>query len=221
MGGAMTPYVVRQGDYLAKLAFVLGFDADDVWGDPKNAELKALRPNPNLLAPGDILYVPEKGTPPALPIAKGSANAYSADIPKTTVRVAFKDANGPIANAPYRIDGLADPAEGSTDGSGVVEIDVPVDLRELRVTLTKLNVAYPVLVGDLDPIDEASGVRRRLEHLGYSAPDATLVPELLSEDDLEARARRAVAAYQTAKGMDATGLVDDAFKLALVGDHGC
>ncbi len=28
----MKPYVVRQGDYLAKIAHQLGFDPDVVWG---------------------------------------------------------------------------------------------------------------------------------------------------------------------------------------------
>lgn len=50
----MTPYIVQQGDYLAKLAFVHGFEPDEVWNDPKNADLKKLRPDPNVLAPGDV-----------------------------------------------------------------------------------------------------------------------------------------------------------------------
>ena len=35
----MKPYVVKQGDYLNKLAHRLCFDAEKVWNDPANAEL--------------------------------------------------------------------------------------------------------------------------------------------------------------------------------------
>jgi hypothetical protein len=35
MSGDMQPYVVRQGDYLVKLAWVHGFDAEEVWADEK------------------------------------------------------------------------------------------------------------------------------------------------------------------------------------------
>ena len=53
----MQPYVIRQGDYLALLAYKFDFDADTVWGDPANSDLRKLRPNPNLLWPTDVLYI--------------------------------------------------------------------------------------------------------------------------------------------------------------------
>ncbi len=57
----MQPYVIRQGDFLLKLAHKFGFDADSVWSDPSNSALRTLRSDPNILSPGDILYIP---TPP-------------------------------------------------------------------------------------------------------------------------------------------------------------
>jgi hypothetical protein len=48
----LTPYVVRQRDYLTKLAHQLSFDGKEVWEDAKNAELKNTRPNMDILAPG-------------------------------------------------------------------------------------------------------------------------------------------------------------------------
>ena len=57
---ATKPYVVKAGDYTKKLAHTLGFDADEVWNDPKNAELKKLRKDPDMLVAGDVLFVPEK-----------------------------------------------------------------------------------------------------------------------------------------------------------------
>ena len=59
----MKPYVVKQGDYLLKLAHGLGFDADTVWNADENADLKAKR-DPNILCPGDLLYVPDSEPKP-------------------------------------------------------------------------------------------------------------------------------------------------------------
>jgi hypothetical protein len=36
----MKPYVVKQGDYVDRIAHAHGVDPDDIWNDPKNAELK-------------------------------------------------------------------------------------------------------------------------------------------------------------------------------------
>ena len=57
--------MVRQGDYLSKLAFTMGVDADATWNHSGNDELRAKRPNPEMLHPGDILSLPE---PVAAPI---------------------------------------------------------------------------------------------------------------------------------------------------------
>ena len=55
----MQPYVIRQGDFLAKLAHRFGFDADTVWNDAANTKLGDARTDPNILAPTDILYIPD------------------------------------------------------------------------------------------------------------------------------------------------------------------
>lgn len=55
----MKPCVIKQGDYLDRLAHALDLDAEEVWSDPKNAEIENLR-DPNMLHPGDILYVPDR-----------------------------------------------------------------------------------------------------------------------------------------------------------------
>ena len=58
----MKPYVIKQGDYLTRIAHRLGFVANEVWNDPKNAELKALRSDPDTLKSGDIVFVPSRDT---------------------------------------------------------------------------------------------------------------------------------------------------------------
>ena len=48
---------VMQGDSISSLAMQAGLSWETVWHDVKNAELKALRKNPNVLMPGDMVFL--------------------------------------------------------------------------------------------------------------------------------------------------------------------
>ena len=89
-----------------------------MWNDPANEELKKLRPDPNLLAPGDILRVPEKKPDEDLSIAKGVENNYNAKGARGRgVTLVFQDDDGkPIAGEDYEILGLTDEASASAQG---------------------------------------------------------------------------------------------------------
>ncbi len=208
----MQPYIVRQGDYLTKLAHTMGFDGEKVWADPKNADLKTRRPDPDQLAPGDVLFVPEP-KPPELSIQKGTTNSYVVTVPKVKVKVVLKSEGQPLADEPYVIEGLGDAFEGKTGADGSVELSVPVHLRELQLVLYERNLSYPVRIGDLNPVEELSGVRMRLAHLGHYGwypPD-----EVDETDD-----RDALLAFQAAQGIEATGVLDVATRAALRDSHG-
>lgn len=55
----MRPYIVRQGDYVTKIAMLVGCDEDEVWAHEKNQELKEKGRTKEILAPGDVLFIPE------------------------------------------------------------------------------------------------------------------------------------------------------------------
>jgi hypothetical protein len=161
---AMQPYVVRQGDYLTKLAHQLGFDADDVWKDEKNSELKDLRKSPDILAPGDVLYIPTE-PPPSLGLSSGTTNDYSATIPRVSLTLLFLDGTEPLKGEPCQVEGLAadDPeVPTSTDGEGTLVLKIPVTIREIAVRFPDRMLGYRFFVGDLNPAVEASGIRQRL-----------------------------------------------------------
>jgi hypothetical protein len=222
MSKVMLPYVVRQGDYLAKLAFVQEFDADDVWKDPKNEALAKLRPDPNLLAPGDILYVPEKKAEEGLDIAKGAENNYNAKVPLAEVTLTFQDDDGkPIAGEDYEVLGLtgdgATPPKDKTRDDGVVVLKVPVTTREVSVAFPRLGATYVARIGDMDPQEETTGIVKRLANLGFYQPDPAV------EMDEETALRGATLAFQRfqrQQAIDPTGLLDEATKKALLDEHG-
>jgi LysM repeat protein len=56
----MPEYKVKQGDCLSSIAERYGLFWEKVWNHPKNAKLKEKRKDPNILYPGDVVFVPDK-----------------------------------------------------------------------------------------------------------------------------------------------------------------
>jgi hypothetical protein len=52
-------HTVRQGDCIASISFRNGFLPETIWNDPNNAELRRTK-HPNILKPGDIVFIPDK-----------------------------------------------------------------------------------------------------------------------------------------------------------------
>ena len=60
-----TKYTVRAGDTLTSIAAQFGVpNWQALYHDPANAAFRALRPNPDVIAPGDILFIPSSAPPP-------------------------------------------------------------------------------------------------------------------------------------------------------------
>jgi hypothetical protein len=168
----LIPYVVKQGDFLGRLAARFGFDADATWNDAKNDALRKTGRTPNILHPGDVLYIPE--TPPDFVSVKtGTTNEYTAQVPRVSLTLTFRDAGGAaLANAKVEYRGLppaSDPKDRpeSTDGSGTIVVLVPMGVETFVVELPDKGVVREVRVGHMDPITEPSGQAKRLQHLGY------------------------------------------------------
>lgn len=53
-------YKVKQGDSICSIAFEHGLFPDTIWNDAKNSSLKQERKDPNVLYPGDVVYVRDK-----------------------------------------------------------------------------------------------------------------------------------------------------------------
>lgn len=208
---------VRQGECLNSIAKMYGFDEPGlIYQHAKNAELRRLRPNPNLLYPGDAVVIPAHDLQ-SFTLPTGQHHRVVVTVPKRKVRVRVLDAHRkPLKNLPFKLDTGKRVYEGQSDGDGVVEKMVPADVE--RVLLLIGDMTIPLLLGHLNPCkdtedDGASAVQARLKNLGYrpGRVDGRLGP----------RTRAALRRFQNDHGLDLTSEADDATVKALIDGHGC
>ncbi len=211
----MLPYIVCQGDFLAKVAARLGFDAEVVWKDEKNADLRAQRDNPDQLVTGDVLYVPEP-TRKWLPLKVGATNAFAAPRPKVKIHLRFVAEGKALANEKYAIEG--EDLKGTTDGDGCIECEIALTTAAVRVRFIERREIYTAHVGHLDPASEPSGARQRLAALGAfgRASAARVAMTAISEEALA----DALRVFQRTNKLDVTGELDEATRAKLVDLHG-
>jgi hypothetical protein len=113
---------------LASLAYQLGFDADVVWNDESNTDLRNLRSDPNILLPGDILHIPDQAdrASPPITLATGTTNTFMAHSPPIQFTVRFSDPG--YASQAFTVPELPDLTGQTTGADGTVTLSVPVTL---------------------------------------------------------------------------------------------
>jgi N-acetylmuramoyl-L-alanine amidase len=171
----MPEHIVEQGDYLSKLGRKYGFaDFHTIWDHPNNAELRKKRQNPNVLFPGDRLFIPPRETKEESR-ATDKKHRFKVKQNKLMLRLTLEDAFfKPIANANCELTVNGNTFKLVTDGKGKLEQEIPGDAEKaallIKDTITPLNnQRIEIKIGHLDPVEEASGQKARLNNLGYFA----------------------------------------------------
>ncbi len=222
MADKMRPYVVHQGDHLTKIAFKHGFDPDEVWNHEANAGLRALRPLPDQLYPGDVVQIPV-GKKTGLPVGAAETNVYRATVPTTKMTLIFEEDGEPLATELCEVSGLPGttpekPAEFTTNSFGALELEIPILVRELEVYFPAENALFAIGVGDMDPDSEMGGIAKRLENLGLVVD---MDDELGEVDDLPrtTAVHEATALFQHLHDLEPTGTLDDATTTTILDEH--
>src|SRR5262249_21261030 len=152
-------YTVKQGDFLSKIAAKFGFtNAMTIWDDLNNAKLKQQRKNPNVLFPGDQLFIPDKKQKQeASPT--GQKTRFQLKTGALILRLILEDAyNKPIANAQCELTVNGETHKLVSDAKGKIEQVVPANSEKgtlvIKDVTTPVNdQIIPILIGHLDPID--------------------------------------------------------------------
>jgi hypothetical protein len=217
-------YSVQEGDCVESIAFKRRLEWQKVWNDPKNASLKEAGRDPNILLPGDRLYVP--------PVESKQVDAVTDKLHPFVLKgvpsrlhiriVEWVEVEGseqmearPRAAVPYVLVVDGKTFSGETDSDGWIDQVVSPAARQGKLTIepgTDQACEFAVSVGGLDPIAAHSGTCQRLANLGFaSSPD-------LQEDSDEFQG--AVRAFQGANGLETTGTLDSSTRSKLGDVHG-
>ncbi len=193
----MPIHEVKQGEYVSMIARAYGFENwRAVWDSDENAPLRELRRDPNVLAPGDQLFVPEPDSS-GLAVATGRRHviqrAYVPDMLR--LRLGRTWASGGLAGVEYRLVFEARTYEGKVPDGGAIEHEIPRGEREATLELyirgrEQDPWAMKLEIGTLDPVDTATGRQARLRNLGLQ-PLA---------DDREAASKVALRCLQRQEG---------------------
>jgi N-acetylmuramoyl-L-alanine amidase len=211
-------YSVEQGDDLTTIAKRFNFnDWRTIYFDAGNAAFRALRPDPFILFPGDVINIPDK-QPKNEEAATGKSHKFYVHGMTRVLRLRLLDPFGePFAEAPYRffLGGQVVSDDKRTDKDGILSEDVPVDARAGNVSIQ--GFSWDLAIGELNPIDNTddigvSGAQGRLLNLGYPVGkvDGKMGPQTAA----------AIEMFQRDMKLSATGELDVTTKRALVKAHG-
>jgi peptidoglycan hydrolase-like protein with peptidoglycan-binding domain len=143
----------------------------------------------------------------------GGENRFSAVVPEIDTHLRFGDARGPFASEAYVVEGLDEPVKGTTDGDGKLTITAPVTVKVAKIRFEKRGLTFSALLGEMDPVTEASGVQLRLALLGYLKGPAS--------GELDDATVEALKAFQKAKELPQNGAMDPPTLDALQDAYGC
>jgi hypothetical protein len=160
-------HICEKGDSLPKIAAEYGFsDYHTIWDLPDNAELRTQRPNPNVLAAGDRLIIPDKQDK-QLAVTVGAKHAFTLKGKATRLRLQLLDlAGAPLKSTPIQITVDGKTSTVSTDATGLLDQPVPPGAPSATLFADAIGT-LEVQIGHLDPVDQRSGLLGRLYNLGY------------------------------------------------------
>ena len=212
-------YTVAQGDHLSGIAHHFGFtDYLSIWNHPNNSGLKSQRQNPNVLLPGDILFVPDRETK-VVPRAVDQRHKFVKKTLPLKLRLVLEDQfEKPIANAQCQLVLDGEIHQVTSDGEGKIEQDLSPDAHNASLQIMDPQTPFQgtvlaIKIGELDPADELSGQLVRLNNLGYFAG----TPGVKDDSAFES----AVEEFQCDNSLTVDGICGPATQAKLKQVHGC
>jgi len=196
----MPQHTVASGDCLSSIAEQYGLLWETIWNHPDNTELKLKRKDPNVLYPGDVVFVPDKRAG-EVDCATNQRHKFRKKGVPAKLRLRLLDGDEPRANVPYQLQIDGEWKSGTTDGDGYLEQPLPPAARTGKLIAGEgpTQDVYEFDLGNLDPLNTDEGPAGRLCNLGYDVSNLT----------------EAVSAFQHKCDLPVTGEIDDATRQKL------
>ncbi|MEZ5511992.1 MAG: peptidoglycan-binding protein [Gammaproteobacteria bacterium] len=216
-----TQHTVKQGENLGKIAkqYKIG-DWKDIYLHPSNADFRKKRPNPNIICPGDVIFIPEKKGQ-TVTVRTGSSHRFVVCRAYQELKLKLVDDNlNPLPNIKACYDLGQGEQTAATDRLGMLTIQVAdPDLQTLSLKLyadedpETPSHYYDVKLSYLDAADSLAGLQGRLNALGF---DCGVVDGIYGK-----QTKAGISGYQKHKGMVVDGQASAAVYAAVAKDYGC
>ena len=198
-------YQVKQGDCISSIAFEHGFFADTIWNHPSNAELKEKRKDPNVLMPGDVVFVPDLREKTVNRTTNQMHRFQLKNAPALlSLQMFDEDEYRSNQNYELEIDGVKH--TGKTDSEGVLRVSILPNARHGKLIIGPDQAEFDLQFGQVEPPTEIRGVQARLNNLGF---------ECASTGKIDDDTQRALRGFQRANQLKETGEIDDATRQKL------
>jgi len=206
----MVKHTVQQGECLASIGKKYGMPWRTIWNHPKNAELKGNRKDPNVLYPGDILYVPDREEKQENG-ATEERHRFQLKETSTKFRLRLFREGQPRDQMPYVLEIDGQLFSGKTNDEGWLEHRIPPDAQRGRLVLNQGVEEYSLRLGHLDPVGKIRGAQQRLKNLGFYGGeiDGIMGPQT----------QAAIAHFQRSQGLRQTEKIDQPTSNALKDYH--
>ncbi len=211
----MPNYIVKQGDCISSIAQRYGFFWEKVWNHPNNAQLKAKRKNPNILYPGDVVFVPAKEGKEICCVTEQRHQFRKKGVLSNLQIQLLDEEEEPRANVEYVININGQFHRGLTTADGWIRRSIPSDAKrgELIVIEGDIQEEYQLNLGYLDPVDQDIGVQQRLNNLGFDCGEP--------DGKIGQRTQEALKEFQRKYNLIESGRADQATRAKLKEVYGC
>jgi hypothetical protein len=211
----MPVYRANQGDCMSSISQHFGFSWQTLWDLKDNAALRAQRQHPNVLMPGDEVFIPDKRLREESCVTTQSHLFRLKGVPCRLNVVFLDERSNPRAGLRYTVvvDGTS--SKGVTSPEGLLTTLVPPDADLANITIVNEDgeqESYQMRLAYLNPVSDNSGVEDRLKNLGYFKGGLT--------GGLNDESKAALKRFQKANGLPVTGEPDPETKDALLARHG-
>lgn len=214
-------HIVKRGECLSSLAARYSFpDYRTIYDHPENADLRKRRPNPNLLLPGDRVYVPNWQLK-QYSLPTDATHKFKMRGGKVWLRLRIcNDQHEPVDAADYVLDVEGVRTSGRTDADGLLAVVIPAKADRARLELSyrdstgcAVTRCWSLQLGDMDPVSELTGIQARLNNLGFwcGEVDGIMGP----------RTKAAVRRFQEWAGLTVDGIPGPKTQGSLEQKHGC
>jgi len=196
----MPNYTIRQGDCVSSIAKRNGLFWKQIWDHPKNGALRSRCKDPNTLTPGLIIFIPEREMG-GISCETDQRHLFRKKGVPAKFRLQLKTNDTPRSNVPYVLEVEGETFSGRTDDEGWIEHSIPPDAEHGRLYLGEhRREILPLAFGNLDAIDDVSGIQARLNNMGFVCGD--------EDGQMSQTTENAIRCFQRKHDLEVTGQID-------------